>query len=123
MNNTKNIIILIIVALTSFYNAQNVNKDDTKKYFFGLLKFDNKSPYEDGFWINKWFYSREFAEPINFMPIEIRYGVGATGKSKGSIYSLNPDSFRDDPGKIRYDSDVTAISQETKKYLGLILRN
>ena len=118
MNNTKNIIVLIIVALTSFYNAQNINKDDTKKYFFGLLKFDNKSPYEDGFWINKWFYSREFAAPINFIPIEIRYGFGATGKSKGSIYSFNPDSFRDDPGKIRYDSDVTAISQETKNIWG-----
>jgi hypothetical protein len=42
----------------------------------------------------------------------------ATGKSKGSAYSLNPDSFKDDPGKIRYDSDVTAISQETKNIWG-----
>ena len=58
MNNTKNIIVLIIMALTSFYNAQNINKDDTKKYLFGLLKFDNKSPYEDGFWINKWLSKR-----------------------------------------------------------------
>ena len=118
MNITKNIIIFILIAFSSFYNAKNDEKRNMKTYFFSLFKVNKNSAYEDGFWINKWFYSREFANPINFMPIEIRYGVGATGKSKGSVYSLNPDSFKDDPSKIRYESDVTAISQETRNIWG-----
>ncbi len=118
MNITKNIIIFILIAFSSFCNAKNDGKVNMKTYFLSLFKIDKSSPYEDGYWINKWFYSREFAKPINFTPIEIRYGVGATGKSKGSVYSFNPDSFKDDPGKIRYESDVTSISQETKNIWG-----
>ena len=118
MNITKYIIIFISIATTTFCNAKNNQKRTTKTYLFSLFKLNNNSPYEDGYWINKWFYSREFAKPINFIPIEIRYGIGATGKSKGSVYSLNPESFKDDPEKIRYESDVTAISQETKNIWG-----
>ena len=87
MNITKNIIIFILIAFSSFYNAKNNEKVNMKTYFLSIFKIDKSSPYEDGYWINKWFYSREFAKPINFMPIEIRFGVGATGKSKGSVYS------------------------------------
>ena len=114
----KNILIFIIITFSSMLKAQEVEAKEPKTFFFGLLKFDTNSPYEDGFWINKWFYSREFAAPINFVPIEIRYGLVATGKSKGAASSISADSFKDDPGKIKYDSDVAAISQGTENIWG-----
>ena len=67
-------------------------------FLFGLIKFDTESEYEDGYWINKWFYAREFASPITNVTIEIRYGVGVNGKSTGSAANFNSDSFKDAPG-------------------------
>ena len=118
MITNKNIIIFIILTFISILNGQKAEAMADKTFLFGLLKFDTNSPYEDGYWINKWFYSREFASATNFIPIEIRYGLGATGKSKGSASSISAESFKDDPGKIRYDSDVTAISQGSENIWG-----
>lgn len=103
--------------LVTFLSAQ-VDKKEPKTFLFGLIKFDTESEYEDGYWINKWFFAREFASPVSLIPIEIRYGVGVNGKSTGSSSSLSSDSFKDDPKKIRYESDVTPLSQGVKNIWG-----
>ena len=113
----KNIRRVLILMLVTFLSAQ-VDKKEPKTFLFGLIKFDTESEYEDGYWINKWFFAREFASPVNLIPIEIRYGVGVNGKSTGSSSSLSSDSFKDDPKKIRYESDVTPLSQGVKNIWG-----
>ena len=112
--NTHLILFFIFMAIL----PAQIKEKEPKTFLFGLIKFDTESEYEDGYWINKWFFAREFASPINIIPIEIRYGLGATGKSTGSASSLSSDSFKDDPKKIRYESDVTPISQETNNIWG-----
>ena len=113
----KNTHLILFFIFMTILPAQ-IKEKEPKTFLFGLIKFDTESEYEDGYWINKWFYAREFASPINIIPIEIRYGLGATGKSTGSASSLSSDSFKDDPKKIRYESDVTPISQETNNIWG-----
>ena len=113
----KNIRRVLILMLVTFLSAQ-AEKKEPKTFLFGLIKFDTESEYEDGYWINKWFFAREFASPVNLIPIEIRYGVGVNGKSTGSSSSLSSDSFKDDPKKIRYESDVTPLSQGVKNIWG-----
>ena len=113
----KNTHLILFFIFMTILPAQ-IKEKEPKTFLFGLIKFDTESEYEDGYWINKWFYAREFASPINVIPIEIRYGLGATGKSTGSASSLSSDSFKDDPKKIRYESDVTPISQETNNIWG-----
>ncbi len=90
--------------------SAQINDEEPRSFFFGLIKLDKKSPYEDGYWINKWFFSREFSAPINVMPIEVRYGFGVTGKRTGSWAKLSPEAMRDDPDKIIYeDSDQISV--------------
>ena len=93
----KNICNIICFIFLCKLIGQPVEKEP-KTYFFGLIKIDSDSPYEDGYWLNKWFFSREFASPVNLVPIELRYGFGVTGKSKGTIASFGTKSFKDDPG-------------------------
>ena len=110
MYHNKNICnIIFFISLCSL--PAQIEEEKNRTYFFGLIKFDSESSYEDGYWLNKWFFSREFASPINIVPIELRYGFGVTGKSKGSIANFGANSFKDDPGKIRYEEDVSPISQ------------
>ena len=74
MSILKNIHLALIIILCTFLNAQGKGKEP-KTFLFGLLKFDTQSEYEDGYWINKWLFAREFASPVNIIPIEIRYGI------------------------------------------------
>ena len=85
-----------------------VKEKEPRSFFFGLIKSDSDSKYEDGYWINKWFFSREFSAPINVLPFEVRYGVGATGKRTGSwvLSSLSRNSIQDEPKNIEFESDV-----------------
>ena len=108
--------VLIALLITSL--SAQLKEKEPRTFLFGLIKFDTESEYEDGYWINKWFFAREFASPVNIIPIEIRYGIGVNGKSTGSSSSLSSDSFKDDPKKIRYESDVTPISQGVKNIWG-----
>jgi len=87
--------------------SAQVNEKEPRSFFFGLIKFDSDSKYEDGYWINKWFFSREFSAPINVLPFEVRYGVGATGKRTGSwvLSSLTRNSIQDEPKNIEFESD------------------
>ncbi len=114
--NKKTYPILFFIFLVSLHGQVKEKKPRT--ILFGLIKFDTESEYEDGYWINKWFYAREFAAPISIIPIEIRYGIGANGKSTGSASNLSSDSFKDDPKKIRYESDVSSISQGVNNIWG-----
>ena len=115
LNNKTHLILFFVFVATL---SSQIKEKEPRTFLFGLIKFDTESEYEDGYWINKWFYAREFASPVNIIPIEIRYGLGANGKSTGSASSLTSDSFKDDPKKIRYESDVTPISQETNNIWG-----
>ncbi len=117
MDFKKNIIRLIFFILLSILYAQ-IEEKKPKSFFFGLIKFDTESPYEDGYWINKWFFAREFASPINIIPIELRYGFGVNGKSTGAVSSFGTNSFKDDPGKIRYENDVAPLSQGIQNIWG-----
>lgn len=87
--------------------SAQIKEKEPRSFFFGLIKFDKKSTYEDGYWINKWFFSREFSAPINILPFEVRYGVGATGKRTGSwvLSGLTRNSIQDEPKNIELESD------------------
>ena len=65
--------------------GQISKKTESKTFLFGLIKFDRESTYESGYWFDKWFRSREFAAPVNFIPIELRYGIGFNGDFAGSF--------------------------------------
>ena len=117
MKSHKTAFPIFFVLLLSFVSA-DIKEKEPRTFLFGLIKFDTESAYEDGYWINKWFYAREFASPVNIIPIEIRYGIGVNGKSTGSASNLTSESFKDDPKKIRYVSDVTPISQGIKNIWG-----
>ena len=120
----KNRQIIFSFFLLCGLSAQ-IKEKEPRTFLFGLIKFDNQSPYEDGYWINKWFFSREFSAPINIIPIEMRYGFGVTGKTKGSAASFGVNSFKDDPGKIKYDSSdslsIVPISQGINNIWGTSL--
>ena len=96
----------IYTYLFVFYSlsAQIIEKEQSS-LIFDLIKINKGSAYEDGYWINKWFFSREFASPVNFLPLEVRYGVGATGKRTGSrsLSALTRKSIEDEPDNISYD--------------------
>ena len=107
LNKTK--LIFFFLFLMSLLSAQ-VTEREPRSFFFGLIKFDTHSPYEDGYWINKWFFAREFSAPVNIIPIELRYGIGATGKTKGTLSGFGLNSFKNDPEKMQYeDSDSLSI--------------
>ena len=74
MSILKNAHRVLIIILCTCLNAQEEEKEP-KTFLFGLLKFDTQSEYEDGYWVNKWFFAREFASPVNIIPIEIRLSL------------------------------------------------
>jgi len=87
--------------------SAQIKEKEPRSFFFGLIEFDSDSKYEGGYWINKWFFSREFSAPVNVLPFEVRYGVGATGKRTGSwaLSSLTRNSIQDEPKNIELESD------------------
>ena len=101
----------IIFSLVIAFLSGQPKEKEKRGLFFGLIKYDTNSEYEDGYWINKWFFAREFASPVSLIPVEIRYGIGVSGKSTGSASNLSINTFKDDPEKIRYESDVVPVSQ------------
>ena len=100
----KNRYIFILIFVFFSLSAQSSEKEQ-RSFIFGLLKINKGSAYEDGYWINKWFFSREFASPVNFLPFEVRYGIGATGKRTGAwvLSALTRNSIEDEPKNIIYD--------------------
>ena len=110
--------VVIILFLTRNLNSQSFLDKNPKKLFWGLMSIDEKSEYEKGYWIDKWFRSREFSAPVTYMPVEIRYGLGFNGKFSGS--SSSPSAGELD-NWIWYDQEVSALDQEAKNILGTAL--
>ena len=67
-----------LVMITSL-SSQSLLKQQPKTLFWGLIKIDKEDKYEQGYWFDKWFRSREFSAPVTYMPVEIRYGIGLNG--------------------------------------------
>ena len=107
-----------IVFFIHYLDAQSLLKQKPKSIFWGLIKIDTESKYEDGYWYDKWFRSREFTSPITYMPVEIRYGLGINGKITGSASS--PD-VGDLDNWIWYEEDVKQLNQEAKNVGGVAL--
>ena len=103
---------LVMIANLS---SQSLFKQQPKTLFWGLIKIDKEDEYEEGYWFDKWFRSREFSAPVTYMPVEIRYGLGLNGKISGSTSSPSVDDM---DNWIWYDSEVSPLSQEAKNIVG-----
>ena len=115
MKKTRHILFLLLL---SGLWGQIEDEKKPKTFLFGLIKFDTESAYEKGAWLDKWLHGREFAAPVNLIPIEIHYGIGFNGKTSGSAANLDKDSAADDPDKIKYDEDVYPIGQKFNNLWG-----
>ena len=96
-------------------NAQSSFKDNIKNLFLSLIKKEKEDISEQLNWYNKWFRSREFAAPITYMPIEIRYGLGFHGKFSGSFSSPK---VGDMDNWIWYDQDIDQLEQGPENTVG-----
>ena len=81
MKKTRHALFILIL---SGLCGQIEEEKKPKTFLFGLIKFDTESAYEEGAWFDKWFHAREFAAPVNMIPVEIHYGIGFNGKTSGS---------------------------------------
>lgn len=106
--------VLALVMITNL-SSQSLFKQQPKTLFWGLIKIDKEDEYEEGYWFDKWFRSREFSAPVTYMPVEIRYGLGLNGKFSGSTSSPSVDDM---DNWIWYDSEVSPLSQEAKNIVG-----
>ena len=109
---------MIILFIIGNLYSQSLLEKKPKNLFWGLISIDKENEYEEGYWFDKWFRSREFSAPITYMPVEIRYGLGFNGKFSGS--SSSP-SAGDLDNWIWYDQEVSALDQEAKNILGAAL--
>ncbi len=109
-----NSIVIILLTTGNLYSQSSLEKSP-KKVFWGLITIDEKSEYEDGYWFDRWFRSREFAAPVTYMPVEIRYGLGFNGKFSGNSLSPSADEL---DNWIWYDKDISALDQELKNVIG-----
>ena len=96
----------LFILILSGLCGQIEEEKKPKTFLFGLIKFDTESAYEEGAWFDKWFHAREFAAPVNLIPVEIHYGIGFNGKTSGGTSSLGENSAKDDPDKIKYDETM-----------------
>ena len=106
--------VLALVMITNL-SSQSLFKQQPKTLFWGLIKIDKEDEYEEGYWFDKWFRSREFSAPVTYMPVEIRYGLGLNGKISGSTSSPSVDDM---DNWIWYNSEVSPLSQEAKNIVG-----
>jgi hypothetical protein len=113
----QKIFIWFVSALVMITNlsSQSLFKQQPKTLFWGLIKIDKEDEYEEGYWFDKWFRSREFSAPVTYMPVEIRYGLGLNGKFSGSTSSPSVDDM---DNWIWYDSEVSPLSQEANNIVG-----
>jgi tetratricopeptide (TPR) repeat protein len=97
--------ILIIIVFFSLLMAKDlrVEQDSTKSLIFKIFSLDDKDPkkYEKGYIFDRVFKRREFHKPVNFIPMELRYGFGYnSGGGFLGMGSLNS-------SWMNYDSDIT----------------
>ena len=80
-----------------------VEQDSTKSLIFKIFSLDDKDTkkYEKGYIFDRVFKRREFHKPVNFIPMELRYGFGYnSGGGFLGMGSLNS-------SWMNYDSDIT----------------
>ena len=106
---------ILVSVMTTGLSSQLLSKEKPRNLFWGLIKIDNEDKDEDIHWFDKWFRTREFAAPITYMPVEIRYGLGFNGKFSGS--SLSP-SAGDMDNWIWYDTEVSPLDQKPVNIVG-----
>ena len=109
---------LFLILCSNYLLGQFEDEKEPRTYLFGLIKFDTESAYEKGAWSDKWIHAREFAEPVKIIPIELRYGIGFSGKTQGSATSFNQQSVADESGLIKYDEVDEGVNQEFKNLWG-----
>ena len=110
------IIVLIAISLLKGYNQFLIKKHSFYQIFFN--KRDYKS-FESGYMLNKLLFNRQFSHPITRIPIEIRYGIGFNGKTAGSFFEIDTNSFVQDQSKIKYADNVeTRIDQKFENIFG-----
>ena len=110
--------ILLVLLITTSLSSQIRMKKEPKSYLWGLIKISNDSRDEKVPIYDRIFRYREFAAPVNYMPIEIRYGLGVNGKLSGS--SSSP-SASDLDNWIWFENDVTPLDQGIENILGTSL--
>ena len=98
------------LLMVSNLSSQSLSKQKPRTLLWGLITIDKESEYEDGYWFDKWFRSREFAAPITYMPVEIPYGLVFNGKFSG-ISSLP--SAGDFDNWIWYDLDGNIVEAKS----------
>ena len=103
--------ILIIVILFSPIMAMNpiFEQDSTKSLIFKIfsLEDEDSKKYEKGYIFDRVFRRREFHKPINFIPMELRYGFGYN--SGGGFLGLG--SLKS--SWMNYESDITEFNGGT----------
>ena len=110
--------ILLVLVITTSLSSQVRMKQEPKSYLWGLIKIPNDSKNEKVPIYDRIFRFREFAAPVNYMPIEIRYGLGVNGKLSGS--SSSP-SASDLDNWIWFENDVTPLDQGIENIFGTSL--
>ena len=110
--------ILLVFILTNSLFSQVLTKQEAKIYLWGLIKIPNDSKRGKVPIYDRLFRYREFAAPVNYMPIEIRSGLGVNGKISGS--SSSP-SANDLDNWIWFDNDATPLDQGVENIIGTSL--
>tara|TARA_A100001011_G_scaffold394058_1_gene485506 strand:+ start:1042 stop:2895 length:1854 start_codon:yes stop_codon:yes gene_type:complete len=115
INNKLKYILLFNTIISSIF-CEEKKGGSKKSSFFDLVKFDTSSPYETGYWYDKWFKSREFSYPVKKIPIELRYGIGFNGSFSGSA---SDPSAKDEKTLITYeDNSIEKINQDFSNLWG-----
>ena len=113
MKHKKYISGLLFLVIITNLNSQIIEKSRPISLFWGLIKIDKQAGYAGQTWFDKWFRSREFSAPITFMPVEMRYGIGFTGKTSESSSFENLDNWI-----IYEDENVTPLEQKAENIIG-----
>ena len=103
--------ILIIIIFFSLVIAEDlkVKQDSTKSLIFKIFSLDDEDSrkYEKGYIYDRVFKRREFHKPINFIPMELRYGFGYN--SGGGFLGLG--SLKS--SWMNYESEITGFNGGT----------
>ena len=93
--------VILFMSIRMLFASES-SSDTTKSLIFDIFYIEKEflKKYEKGYIVDRVFRSREFQQPINFIPIEMRYGFGYNiGGGAFGLGKLN-DNW------MSYDSDV-----------------
>ena len=107
--------VFLLFCIVIRLESQILRNKDPKKILWGLITIPNDDNSENVSIYDRIFRRREFATPINYMPIEIRYGIGVNGKLSGSTSSP---SATDLDNWIWFDSEVEPLNQSIENIVG-----